>query len=208
MPSILTNCALTTWATIKTELGLADADQTNAERLINVASTAIEGYCGRHFDKATVTSEIYVATGMQRLILERTPIVSISSITDDGTAIAASDYAIEDAALGFVWSDVGWATEDEIILGSVSRREIPGSSERLLKVTYIGGYVTPNLTGTRDLPYDIEQACIETVCSLWRRRGVDNRAAAFDGQAAPVAVWGMIPGSAIPVLNRYRRVLP
>jgi hypothetical protein len=39
-----------------------------------------------------------------------------------------------------------------------------------IQVTYDGGYLLPGQTG-RDLPYEIERACIDVVLALWYRAG-------------------------------------
>jgi hypothetical protein len=207
MASILAANALTTLATMQAELRTtAVADENPIERLINVASDAIEKYCGRGFYKLETTERVF-CNGDRRVILQRTPITSTAAemvVTNDGSAITS--HEVEDATLGFLWLDSGWPAADLVAEG-VSCEPIPGSAQRVLTVKYTGGYVTPSGTGTRNLPYDLEQACIDTVASLWRRRGVDRAAPTFDAQNDAIgrASGGIIPGAVLPTLNRYRR---
>jgi hypothetical protein len=188
--------ALTTFQTVQDELGLTDSDFYRAARLIGVASAAIESYCQRSFRRAE-TSERYEPSGANRLQLRRTPIVAVASIAIDG--VATTEWEIEDSALGWLWRESRWKTADAIISGSAASDEMPGSSKRAIVVTYTAGFVLPkdaSAESPRDLPLDLEQACIETVASLWRQRGVDRNSAQF-------AVPYLIPTAVLPILKRY-----
>ena len=202
--------ALTTVATAQGEIsGLTAAGSTVAERLIMVATDAIERYCGRSFHLLSRV-ERYAPPRGERLVLNQTPVAAspAPTATLDGAAITVE---LEDSALGFLRCIGGFsgATYEESY--GVSQASLPGSAERVLLVTYTAGWVTPTQNGTgnpalvRDLPYDLEQACLDTVASLFRRRGVDAAAAAYVGQEGPRGWGGIIPGPTLPTLNRYRR---
>lgn len=206
----LPDSALTTWETIQGELKLAATDQTACERIINVATAAIERYCGRTFYKRELVERLQ-PSGMNRLVLTVKPIASITNVVDDGTVISSSEYTIEDAAAGFLWRDAGWPVRE--LLRGISGDGEPNSSKRALVVAYIGGYVTPTMEDleadpqiVRDLPQDLEQACIEVAASLWRRRGIDRQATAYSetNQAIGRNVAGLIPDSIVPLLAKYR----
>jgi hypothetical protein len=206
--------ALTTLALVKGELGIADATTTYdtvLERMILAASDAIARFCRRDFRKATVTEKL-AGSGTLRLVLARTPLVSITSITDDGTTIDDDEYEIEDAAAGIVVRDTPWTAQDLAVGISIGQDPVPGTGKRALTVVYISGYVLPgDSTGTRNLPYDVEEACILTAVALYRRRGQDRSVVSEQlGDAAQSYATGaeahLIPAAARAMLARYRRV--
>lgn len=199
--------ALTTVGTIADELRLTDGMSDAAlERLIGVASDAIETYCDRGFALLAVT-EALRPSGAPRLILNRTPVASVESVTDTGVAVSPSEYVLEDAELGYLRREAGWQSNDLVVPGSTAVDTLPLSGKRSLLVAYTAGYVTPAqeaLPGTpRTLPFDLEQACIETVVSLWRRRGSDSRAS----KEFPTGAAGLLPDSVLPILENYRRIV-
>jgi len=211
--------ALTTLANAKDELGITDSSQdARVERYVLEASSACEGYCDRSFRKTTQV-ETLQASGTRRLVLSRTPLASITSIVVDGETLDASAYSIEDAAAGLVYRESGWPRYDSVVPYSVSRDAIAGTAKRDVVVTYVGGYVLPNdSVGTRDLPYDVEAACLMTVVSMFRARGRDRAVASKGTGDASVSfrlpnaiigvgAGGVIPDEAAVILNRYRRVV-
>jgi hypothetical protein len=209
--SILGPNALTTVATAADAISGANATthQTKLERMINVASDAIEGYCGRLFGRNTGYVETLAPPGGECLILALTPLVSITSAVLDGTAL--SGHAIEDAAKGFVHLDGGWGGEDyeDEAEGSVTLATIPGTARRVLVVTYSGGYVLPKDATAgppavvRTLPYELEHACVQVVAALWRNEGgiPPSEVNAAIGRG----FGGIIPDAVIPILAGYRR---
>lgn len=210
--------AFTTVATMRDELGLADSSQdARLERYILQASAAIEGYCDREFRK-TATTERLQASGTTRLVLARRPLVSIASIVMDDETLDTDGYEIQDADAGIVYREDGWPRIDAVVAGSIGLDPIAGTAKADIVATYTGGYVLPNdATGTRNLPYDIEQACILTVTSLYRGRGRDRSVASkATGDASisyrnpnaiiGVGAAGVIPDEAAVLLSKYRRI--
>lgn len=203
--------ALTTYATVKAELGLPDdTKQSIVERLINAASDAIERYCMRKFQQATVTDTLR-PSGTQRLVLLQTPVISITSISDDGSTVDSGSYTLENANAGIVYSDTAWASNDSWTPDATAPERVNGTGKRSLSVVYVGGYVLPNDVGTRTLPYDLEQACIDTVVSLYRRRGERLGIKAESVGDASVtyrdpSAGGILPDEVLPVLDGYRRL--
>ena len=205
--------ALTVFATVQAECKLAAGDQTACERLINVASDAIEKYCGRKLYRHSAAERL-APSGRNRLVLNRRPLVSVESVAIDGDAF--TDYEIEDYALAYLWRDGKWQTDAPSADG-LSYDEEGGGSQRTIVVTYTAGYVTPQQDDpdatpdpvVRDLPYDLEQAAIETVASMWRRRGVDRQSLAFaeSNRFLGRNVGGVIPDSVLPMLEKYRVIL-
>jgi len=208
--------ALTLVATAEGDLSIASGGATALlERYINTASMAIEAYCQRLFQKATRTERV-AHSRARRLVLRNTPLVSITSITNDGTAVDTGDYEIEDEAAGLVLGDSIWVPKDHVVADSLAQDVVPGTGERLLTIVYVGGYVLPNDAGTRNLPYDIEEACLLTVASLYRARGADRRimsehvgdfSAGFGGVNTAIGRGrgGIIPDEAFAALRPYRR---
>lgn len=204
----LTTNALTTVATMETELGLTAASKTALlERLIAVASDAIEQFCNRKLYYTAAIAESVPGYGGNLLHLSRTPLVSIASIVIQGTTIDSDDYEIKNAAAGSVYKESGWDWTAPYAAGLASPARVPGSEALLYDATYAGGWVTPGQVGTRSLPYDLEQACIDTVVHLYRFRGRYINAK-VEKEETSKASWegGLIPKPAQAILKKYRRV--
>lgn len=208
--------ALTTLATVKTELGILDSSLDDViARLINAASVRILRATGRRrlaYSAAYVEDVAGYGTGS--LVLSLTPVRSVASLSFDGSAQTTSDLELpafnagEDndgivrRSGGFLWTA---ATAGE----SVTGQGVIGSERRLYRVTYAGGFICPGQATAgppalvRDLPEDLEQACIDLVTSLYRRRGRDQgitaesilgESVAYDTTAGdmPASVWTAI----------------
>ena len=189
----LSSHALTTVNEVKNELEISPSDTSQdalIERLINAASEAIENYCDRHFEKAQVTERL-AGYGRSRIVLSRTPVLQIVSVSVNGSVLPADSYMLEDAETGFLYRlDGVWPWTARYMSGTITSIQQPGSEERSIEVTYIGGYVLPkddSAATPRTLPYIIEQACIATVASMYRRRGSDLNILRESLQSAMVA---------------------
>lgn len=215
--SVVDEVAFATLETLRDELGLADNSQDGRlERYDLQASAAIQAYCDREFRKEATTERLQ-GSGTQRLVLSRTPLVSIASVVIDGETIDADEYEIEDAAAGILYRENGWPRLDNVVAGSISRDSMAGTGKADIVVTYTGGYVLPNDTvGTRNLPVELEQACILTVTSLFRGRGRDRAVASkatgdasisyrLPNQIIGVGAGGVIPDEAVGLLAKFRR---
>ena len=215
----LASNALTTASAVTGWGSVAGASSAQIERAINAASDVIARYCGREFYYAERT-EYYDPPSGDRIYLRVAPVLSITSIKWDTSTYSASYYTIEDAALGIVKAtplssvDLGdpWDPQFKSDENSPNGEPILGTSPTLLTIKYKSGYVCPNqVTGelARTLPYDLEQAAIDTVISMLRRRGADLKGNAYDSENTAIGrgVYGYIPGSAIAVLKTYQRIL-
>lgn len=204
--------ALTLLATVKAELGISvSTHDTVLERLIGVASEAVARFCGRKLHYQAAIVETVRGYGGQVLLLKRTPIVSITSIVIDGTTLAADSYSIKDADVGSVYREVGWQWTSPLAEGLAAPAQVPGAEVHKYTVTYTGGWVFDPQAGSptpaRNAPYDLEQACIETVVHLWRFRGRFSNAKTEKEETSKVAWEGnAIPKPAQAILKRYRRV--
>jgi hypothetical protein len=198
----LASNALTTVAAVATEMGLTAvsvAETAAIERAINAASSAVERYCGRNLGRATLT-ELVPGYGRARLVLRRTPLVSVTSVSfNGGTAADASTYAIEDADRGFVRSVAGvWGNTAD--WGTGAAPELSSGTERpLYSVVYVGGFTLPQAGGAYTLPGDLELAAIISATALRRRTGKDTKLADY-GSAA------ILPDAVLTLLEPWRRV--
>lgn len=265
--------ALTTVAQVQARRNMSGISATEAERLIAVMSEAIEQECQRRFSYATVTERL-PSLGSQVILLERTPLVSITSITLDGALLDASEYEVDDDAAGKVYRERGWPWLAQTIDTAGGPARLPGTERKVISAVYSGGYVpqgtawsgaatflggsfvrpststTGNVfqaaaTGTthatveptwaavaigatvtdgsitwknvgpRTLPYDLEQACLDGVVSLYDEDGrnknvtgeaVGDASVQYSGRNPAIGREGsIIPDSALVVLAKYRR---
>lgn len=152
---------LTTLDAVKADLGLSGSASDEAlGALIDQFSDAIAAWCGRTFGAATVreTLEITRLCDRQSILLERWPVIAISSVTVTGIALTAPDYLLDPAkgeiryrsTDGRFWL---WPVGDTVI-------------------TYSTGYALPD-DDDRTLPHDIERAAILMVRSAWTSMGRD-----------------------------------
>lgn len=155
----LSEHALTTLKTLKSELLIPEAESSHDAtliRIINGASDAIRRYCRRDFCRATVTERVR-GSGRQTLLLSRTPIVDIESVLMDDQAVMS--YEVQ-AGPGMLINTYGAWPENATIT-----------------IAYTAGYVTPKQaadssdTLVRDLPHDVEEACIITAVTRYQYLG-------------------------------------
>lgn len=222
--------ALTTYETARDVIGLGNdsptASQGHIERIINAVSEAMAKAANRPFVRATVTGERHGSNGGPRLFLRRTPVVSVSSVTTvagDGSTVVttfdATSYYIEDAESGFlVTRDLWCGTQFYPESGGVDM-VLPDEPERSIRVSYVGGYITPELVRldglevtpvglVRTLPYDLEEACLASVASVLRRSGQDRNVVSESTQTVNRA-WressDMLTAETLRVCHRYAR---
>ena len=169
----LSSDALTILTSVKTDLGISGStEDTYLERLIEVASARIKKYCNRTFYYSGAIAEYVPGIHSVFMCLARCPIESITSITYNGAAISADVYSIHSADAGILYNADRWYDTSPEIL-NISRDPDVGREEKLYYVTYKAGWVTPNQTGTRTLPHDLEQACIDLVVQKYRTKGMN-----------------------------------
>jgi len=142
---------LTTLATVKSELGITNgASDTELARLITQASQTIATYCNRVFAKEIVVDHFRLQNecrSTDKLMLSRFPVGAISSVVEDGDALTADDYEV-DQKTGFLWR--------------LSSDEHTAWAQAKVLVTYAGGYELLD-----ELPTDIERAAIVLVKQAW-----------------------------------------
>lgn len=163
---------LTTLATLKADLGITTTDDDTLLGLkIDQASAAIVSYCGREFAQETVV-ETLPAYGGMNILLTRTPVTTITSITYDSATVPAADYTLIEPTIGTVYNKSGW-NDTRASLTGISGIKSSRSGEYLYTATYTGGYILPGMAGTRDLPHDIENACLQLAGMMYFNRKRD-----------------------------------
>lgn len=151
---------LTLLATVREDFGISttDASDNFLGRAISRASAAAENFCNRVFAAETVKDEFLVDRdswphmvigGIELLQPIRWPIVSISSIVEDGATLSPlTDFRLDGKK------------------GQIVRLDSDGYRKRWrgnVAVTYLAGYVLPgqvagDFPGAEKLPLDIEDA--------------------------------------------------
>lgn len=194
---------LTVIETVKPELGIAPEDTSNDERLtlyIHQVSGAIAGWCNRVFASETVEETFWHDGSYPRLgaplMLSRSPVSSIASVTVDGTVIDASLYRIV-RPTGHLFSlDSGGAPSS-------------WSFSTSLIVAYVGGYALLD-----DLPFEIERAAIEWLKDVWYAQERDPRVksetnfgvARFDYFDVGAGGVSGLPAAVTALLQPYRKL--
>lgn len=197
---------LTTLQRVKLEL---DIDTTEYDPIltakIDEASAAIATYLGFPLARETISEAFYGVGSASRLLLNRWPVVAITSATVDGTA-AATQWSLDGRIGALYWLDASGYASHWI-------------SDKLLTVVYTAGYILPGQTVTPAtaplLPKDIEGACIDLLTSYWLARGRDPMLRAEDiPGVGRMEYWigsaskdgSLLPPSVAQKLEPYRRV--
>ena len=177
----LSTHALTTVAQVESVLGWTSGENdVLAHRLINVISEVAEEYCDRHFEYNAAIQEDLDGYGDAFLFVKRPPLLAITSILRldvAGSTIetySSSDYRIDgDGLSGGIYKPTLWPSTSEVDAQQIDMSRLVGQEARLIRVTYGGGYVTPqdvldDNTVTRTLPYSIEGAVLQSIQSLYQ----------------------------------------
>lgn len=184
-PLVLAQNALTTLERLKAALNITTVptlhENDNLIGLINSASGFMEEATRRVLWRDTAIVENVAGFGWFSLIMSRTPINALTSITKDGETVSLTDVKIEDPKAGLISRTGGWENTAQVAR-DISKGPLPGTEETLFAVTYDGGYYTRpqtdasgSLTDTDiTLPWDLEDACIELVRNFPRRTGRDS----------------------------------
>ncbi len=225
-PSILTVITpaadqnLVSLADVQDELkNTASADVAFLTRAIRQASVSIANYCNRVFLAETVSEEFrgrgafyafygsgqYLASladgsnaqhAGDPIMLARTPVASVTSVTEDGILLTAgTDYEV-DAARGFL------------------RRLFAGLERQwafnTLVVVYVAGYASGAV------PDDLQDAALRLITARYRARGRDPLMKSSEAQGlgrqeywvgAPPSVKGGFPQEIAAILDSYCEVV-
>ena len=144
---------LTTLAIAKRELGVADAAQdARIADLIREASDLVAQWCNRSgFGREALRQTERLASPADALVLQRDLGVLVSSVTEDGVALAAADYERGGVLLYRLRGDV----------------RVPWTA-RTVVVEYQAGFALPD-----EAPPALERACLDLLAGLWHGQGRD-----------------------------------
>lgn len=204
---------LTTVAKVKATLGISSTDQDELiEDMVRAASDFVVTYCGRDFARQRVRESI-VSKGTPELLLSLTPVINIEFVDYDDSEI--TDWVLYDKEAGIIQRRNGFQSTN-LPFHTIDRA--PSSyHEKRWHVTYTGGFVLPNWDvseGTRNLPYDLERAVIDMVKTQVKTAPIDGNMRSYkigdtqitwDRSLGETGAGGIIPNSALSVLNYYRR---
>lgn len=169
-------------------VGLADAKahlniavttyDAELRRYLDAATDMCEGYAGRSLRRRSVTESH--DGGSTAILLRQTPVLSVSSVVADGTAL--SGYAI-DLPNGILRADDDGSTT------------FPGGHQAVA-VSYVAGYAAP--------PADVQQAVLEALRHLWttQRGGMDARKPFGGDEYANGTGWSL-PRRVMELLEPY-----
>ena len=163
------------------------APDATLARLITSCSTLFESISDRSFHSGAHT---YMRNGHggTSLPLPETPVTAVSTLTIDGYSIAARP------AVG----GMGYVLVDDVLMLDGGYRFNKGIAN--VSVTYTAGYAT--------IPSDLEQACVETVASWYRRSTrVDENSKSIQGEVVSFST-AEIPKPARLILDLYSRPWP
>lgn len=155
---------LTTIPDVKAALGVSSSrfDKT-IERLIEAATNAIEEFVMHVYARQTY-SETLAGSAHPVLLVTHVPIVGTPTVVCDSSPI--TDFIVQDAEAGSLYRELGWAVR-AWVGWDTEPRERQGTSQLNYTITYEAGYIMPG-EEDRDLPKQIEQACVETVVAWYR----------------------------------------
>ncbi len=163
---------LTSLEIVKAELDIADSSEDiEIARFIDQASKFIPNYTNRVFAREVITEKIG-SVGEQILMLERTPIVSVSQIRHSGTTIGSTTFDIDDADAGLLFREVGWT--DTVIYTSFITPIRTRFAKKNWEIDYTAGYILHGSTeGDPNIPEDLTRAATDLVKSWYLKRDED-----------------------------------
>lgn len=152
---------LTTVAAMRRALDLSAASDDDVERVIDAAGSAIVAALGYPVARETVSETFRPHGGgwAEVLTLARTPVISIATVTLDGTVLASGEYEADKAAgLLYRLDSSGQPCSWSVATSAV--------------VVYTAGWILPGLAGAT-LDAALEAGCIELASGYWQARGRD-----------------------------------
>ena len=150
---------IVTVAEVKTHLNIPSSDTSSDAELagfISAATPVIEHVTGPVVARAVV--EKYDG-GYEALVLRQPPVISITSVTEDGTAVAASDYTLSDAGVLYRKSGVWLCGRSTVqVTYQAGRSTVPASialaAKELIRINWRpqqGGNYSPVDGGSSDV---------------------------------------------------------
>lgn len=165
-------------ADVKNYLGTTTA-ATDAvlTSLAGNASAFIERYCNRVFEQASYT-EARNGNGADAIYLRNTPIVSVQSVSVDGTSIPAAPDTV---SYGYIFDTHKVYLRGDARVNPITPGIFAGYPPRFQRG--IQNIVIAYTAGFAAIPVDVTQACIELVASKFAKRDrIDTKNAVLAGQ--------------------------
>lgn len=212
--------ALTKLTTVNRRLGLQTGEDVDRdmilEELIEEVSADFVAACGRQcFSKSGHLERVKGYGDHLLFLVDHVPLQSIDSIVyDDGTTqttVESAYYEIEDATKGIIRRIGGtWPYTGNYHIGPRINRRY-GSEQALIKVTYDGGWVTPQQAHLEDtertLPRDIEAAVITKVVHDFRNRDRDQSVVLKKLGNATIQWANANAGEMNPMEQKWRKII-
>jgi hypothetical protein len=186
---------LTTLDAVKSEMQISGgADDDWLRQRIGDASDAIASYCRRVFGAETIRQTVRLdgrdgTLSPECLTLDRWPVSSITSVTEDGAVLLASEWELDGVLL--------YRLTDDTRISWYARKVV---------IVYVAGYAL-----VTDLPRGIERACILAVANMYSARGTDRRIRSETVDGIGSTSWfdadkggGLLPSEAIDLLRPHR----
>lgn len=200
---------------VAADLGVSE--DAAVQRCVTAASRAIATYCGRLFHRADGIVESPTSRGRPALLLERAPVLGVTSVVLFGQVLDSTGYssAGRNAEAGILLrKGACWPLVARDAGGIVPRLEVV-EGDGSLTVTYDAGWVTPGQVALGEfaevtLPEDVQEAAILAAVAFYRRRGTDPNVASeslgdwsvsYAGRGTAVA----LPDAALQLLASYVR---
>lgn len=158
------NKRLTTLEAVKEELHITDTTNDSLlEKLIDQASAMIVRYCHRPFALERYR-ETLAGYGGPRIMLTMRPVVEIFSVKERGYEITG--YKLESPESGILYRAQGWGWNPSLVW-DITWHPLANTEGYMYEIEYTAGYKLPG-DPDRNLPEDIERACINTVVSWYQ----------------------------------------
>ena len=188
-----TSSRLTSLDAVKRELSISGtSDDARLLAYIDQASAVIADYLGRPLGRETVAETLRLSAASETIMLSRWPVVSVTSVVEDGVTLAATDYEIDRSFAHRLFDD--------------ERARWPAVKVIL---TYVAGYDLPDGVAPA-----IERAATQLVVAMNASRGRDPslRSESVEGVGAqswldPRNGGGPLPDGVVALLNPYREVI-
>jgi hypothetical protein len=188
-----TSSRLTSLDAVKRELSISGtSDDARLLAYIDQASAVIADYLGRPLGRETVAETLRLSASSEVIMLSRWPVVSVTSVVEDGVTLAATDYEIDRSFIYRLLSD--------------ERARWPAAK---IVITYVAGYDLPS-----GVPSAIERAATQLVVAMNASRGRDPALRSESVEGIGSQSWldprnggGPLPDGVVALLNPYREVI-
>lgn len=153
------------------------SDDSMLQSLLDRATALIEGYIGYPL-RRQVYEETIAGYGSNDLIVSRTPLLAIESLSLSTNVIASTGYFIENERAGFIHCDLGWPWSPGMHI-DLTLTPIPRTEAKTYTAIYEAGYCINGstadgwLTTGYPVPSEVEAAMTMTVDFLSKSAGRD-----------------------------------